>query len=67
MKPVDVKIIRILILIKKVMIKFLNFKLVTHIRISKYKNISAERYTPNWSEEFFVIKKLKFCFMDICY
>ena len=29
------------------------------VRISKYKNISAKRYTPNWSEEIFVIKKVK--------
>ena len=29
------------------------------VRISKYKNISAKRYTPNWSEENFVIKKVK--------
>ena len=29
------------------------------VRISKYKNISAKRYTPNWSEEIFVIKKVE--------
>ena len=29
------------------------------MRISKYKNISAKSYTPNWSEEVFVIKKIK--------
>ena len=29
------------------------------VRISKYKNISVKRYTPNWSEEIFVIKKVK--------
>ena len=27
-----------------------------HVKISKYKNIFAKGYTPNWSEEFFVIK-----------
>ena len=26
---------------------------------SKYKNIFAKGYTPNWSEEVFVIKKVK--------
>ena len=26
---------------------------------SKYKNIFAKGYTPNWSEELFVIKKVK--------
>ena len=28
-------------------------------RISKYKNIFAKRYTPNWSEEVFVVSKIK--------
>ena len=28
-----------------------------HISISKYQNIFAKRYTPNWSEEVFVIKE----------
>ena len=30
-----------------------------HVRISKYKNIFAKGYTPNWSEKVFVIKKVK--------
>ena len=30
-----------------------------HVRISKYKNIFVKGYTPNWSEEVFVIKKVK--------
>ena len=30
-----------------------------HERISKYKNIFAKGYTPNWSEEIFVIKEIK--------
>ena len=30
-----------------------------HVRISKYKNIFAKDYTPNWSEEIFVIKEIK--------
>ena len=29
------------------------------ITISKYKIIFAKRYTPNWSEEGFVIKKVR--------
>ena len=29
------------------------------MRISKYKNTFAKGYTPNWSEEVFVIKKVK--------
>ena len=38
------------------------FKVVDHVRISKYKNIFAKGYTPNWYEEVFVIKKLKIQF-----
>ena len=33
------------------------YKVGNHIRISKYKNIFAKGYVPNWSEEVFVIKK----------
>ena len=29
------------------------------MRISKYKNIFAKGFTPNWSEEVFVIKEIK--------
>ena len=29
------------------------FKVVNHVKISKYKNIFAKGYTPNWSEKFF--------------
>ena len=35
------------------------FKVGDYVRISKYKNIFAEGYVPNWSEEIFVIEKLK--------
>ena len=34
------------------------FKIGDHVRISKYKNIFAKAYTPNWSEEVFVISKI---------
>ena len=30
------------------------FKVGNHVRISKYKNIFAKGYTPNWSEEIFL-------------
>ena len=30
-----------------------------NVRISKSKNISAKGYTPNWSEEDFVINKIE--------
>ena len=29
------------------------------MRISRYKNVFAKGYNPNWSEEVFVIKKIK--------
>ena len=32
------------------------FKVDDHVRISKYKNIFAKEYSPNWSEEVFEIK-----------
>ena len=35
------------------------FKVGDHVRISKNKNIFAKGYTPNWSEEVFVISKIK--------
>ena len=35
------------------------FKVGDHVRISKYKNILAKGYAPNWSEEIFVVKKIK--------
>ena len=37
----------------------LKFRIVDHVRLSKYKNIFAKGYTPNWSKEVFVIKKVK--------
>ena len=35
------------------------FKVGDNVRISKHKNVFAKGYTSNWSEEVFVIKKLK--------
>ena len=35
------------------------FKVGDHVRISTYKNIFAKGYTPNWSEQIFVIKRIK--------
>ena len=34
------------------------FKIGDHVRISKYKNISAKGYIPNWSEEVVLVKKV---------
>ena len=39
--------------------KDLKFKVGDHVRISKYKNIFAKGYTPNWLEEVFLVSKIK--------
>ena len=59
MKPADVKDNTYIDFEKEVNNKDPKFKIGDHIRISKYKNIFAKEYTPNWSEEGFVIKKVK--------
>ena len=43
------------------------FKIDGIVRIPKYKNIFEKVYVPNWSEEVFVIKKLKHRAVDTCY
>ena len=35
------------------------FKVGDHARISEYKNIFEKDFVPNWSEEIFVIKRVK--------
>ena len=59
MKPIDVKDNTYIDFEKEVNDKDPKFKVGDHVRISKYKNIFAKGYTPNWSEEVFVIKKVK--------
>ena len=44
---------------KEVKDKDPKFKVGDYVRISKYKNISAKGYTPHWSEEVFIISKMK--------
>ena len=53
MKPVDVKDDKYIDFEKEVNDKDPKFKVGGHVRISKYKNIFAEGYTSNWSEESF--------------
>ena len=59
MKPVDVKDNTYIDFKKEVNDKDPKFKFGGHVRISKYKDIFAKIYTPNWSEEVFVISKIK--------
>ena len=35
------------------------YNVSAHVRISKYKNIFAKGYAPNWSEESFAVNKIK--------
>ena len=35
------------------------FKIGDHVRISRHKKVSAKEHAPHWSEEVFVIKKVK--------
>ena len=35
------------------------FKVGDHVRFSKFKNIFAKRYTTNWIDEIFIVKKIK--------
>ena len=35
------------------------FETGDHVRISKYKNIFSKGYTPNWSEEIFIVNKIQ--------
>ena len=35
------------------------FKVGDHVRSSKYKNIFAKGYTPNWSKEVLAVSKIK--------
>ena len=59
MKPADVKDDTYFDFDKEVNNKDPKFKVGDHVRISKYKNVFPKGYTPNWSEEVFVVSKIK--------
>ena len=59
MKPIDVKDNTYINTDKEINDEYPKFKVGVRVRISKYKNIFAKGYTTYWSEEVFVIKKLK--------
>ena len=55
--------------IELTLVQKLTTKIGNIVRISKYKNIFAKCYTPNWPEEVFMVKvasvvNLKLVFMD---
>ena len=62
MKPVDAKDNTYIDFKKEINDKDPKFKVGDPVKISKYKNIFAKGYTSNWSEEVFVIKKVKNAF-----
>ena len=59
MKPIDVKDNTYINTSKEINNKDPKFKVGDRVRISKYKNIFAKGCMPNWSEEVFVIQKVK--------
>ena len=59
MKPVDAKDNTYIDFKKEVNDKDPKFKIGDHVRISRYKIIFAKGYAPNWSEEDFVVSKIK--------
>ena len=59
MKPIDVKSGSYAEYSADSNVKDAKFEIDDHVRISKYKNIYAKGHTLNWSEEVFVISKVK--------
>ena len=59
MKPIELKPNTQIDSSKEINNKNLNFKIDYIVRISKYKNVFAKGYAPNWSKETFGIKKGK--------
>ena len=58
MQPIDVKDNTCINTDKKINNKDPKFKAGDRVRISKYKNVFAKVYVPNWSEEVFVANKI---------
>ena len=59
MKPIDIKQITYFESSKETNYQEPKFKTGDIVRILKYKNLFAKGYVPNWSEEVFMIKKVK--------
>ena len=58
MKPIDVKDNNKRVYIGERNEKDSRFKVGDRVRMSKFKNIFAKGYTPNWSTEIFVVDKI---------
>ena len=63
MKLADVKSNTYINSSKEINNKDPKFKVGDIVRISKYKKIFTKGYAPNWSEDVFVIKKVKNTFL----
>ena len=59
MKPVDVEDDSFAEYNEKSNKKDPKFRVGDHVKISKYKDIFAKGYAPNWSEEIFVVKRIE--------
>ena len=66
-KPVDVKSSTYIDSSKEINDKDSKFKVGDIVGILKYKNIFVKCYVPHWSEEVFVIKKVKNTVPLTCY
>ena len=58
MKPIDVKDNNNRVYIDEHNEKRSRFKVGDRVKISKFKNIFAKGYTPNWSKEIFIVDKI---------
>ena len=58
MKPIDVGDNNKRVYVDKHNEKDSRFKVGDRVRISKFKNIFAKGYTPNWSKEIFIVDKV---------
>ena len=58
MKPKDVKDDNKRVYIHEHNEKSARYNVGDRVRISKFKNIFAKGYTPNWSRELFIVNKI---------
>ena len=59
MKPIDVKSDDKAVYVEESNKKSIRFSVGDRVRISKFKNIFAKGYTPNWIKDIFVVNKVK--------
>ena len=59
MKPKDVKSDKKAVYVAESNGKSARFSVGNRVRISKFKNVFAKGYAPNWSKEIFVVNKIK--------